>query len=208
MQNRLTACGIRPISNVVDITNYVLLELGQPMHAFDLDKLAGPAIVVRRARAGESLKTLDGKTRALTTDMLVIADAERAQAIGGVMGGADSEVSTGTTRIVFEAAWFQPASVRATSKKLGLKTEASTRFERGDGSRPRRPRDRARACELLEQINAGSCRPHRFVDVYPKTHVKQVKLERRRIAGLLGMEVPDADVERILTSLGFAVGTP
>jgi phenylalanyl-tRNA synthetase beta chain len=131
MQDRLTACGVRPISNIVDITNYVLLELGHPMHAFDLAKLAGPAIVVRRARKGEAIKTLDGKARTLTADMLVIADAERAQAIGGVMGGADSEVSNGTKRIVFEAAWFNPESVRATSKQLGLKTEASTRFERG-----------------------------------------------------------------------------
>ncbi|MDO8681543.1 MAG: phenylalanine--tRNA ligase subunit beta [Acidobacteriota bacterium] len=202
LQDRLTACGIRPISNIVDITNYVLLELGQPMHAFDLDKLAGPAIIVRRARAGESLKTLDGKMRALTPDMLVIADAERAQAIGGVLGGADSEVSSSTKRIVFEAAWFKPSSVRATSKKLGLKTEASTRFERGmDQTAPARAM--ARACDLLEQINAGQS-DGRTVDVYPQAHVpNQVKLERRRVPGLLGMDVPDAEVERILASLGF-----
>ena len=203
MQDRLTACGIRPISNVVDVTNYVLLELGQPMHAFDLDKLAGRTIVVRRARAGESLETLDGKMRALTTDMLVIADAERTQAIGGVMGGAESEVSSATTWIVFEAAWFQPSSVRATSKKLGLKTEASTRFERGmDVTAP--DRATARACALLEQIKAGTCAGP-LVDVYPKVLVKQVKLERRRIPGLLGMHVPAEEVERILTSLGFEV---
>jgi phenylalanyl-tRNA synthetase beta chain len=203
LQDRLTACGIRPISNVVDVTNYVLLELGQPMHAFDLDKLAGPAIVVRRARAGESLKTLDGKMRALTTDMLVIADAERPQAIGGVMGGAESEVSSATTRIVFEAAWFQPSSVRATGKKLGLKTEASTRFERGmDQTAPARAM--VRACALLEQINAGKS-SGRVVDVYPKVSVKQVKLERRQIPALLGMDVPSADVERILESLGFEI---
>ena len=201
MQDRLTACGIRPISNIVDVTNYVLLELGQPMHAFDLDKLAGRKIVVRRARAGESIKTLDGKLRTLATDMLVIADAERAQAIGGVMGGADSEVSSGTKRIVFEAAWFKPSSVRATSKKLGLKTDASTRFERGmDLTAP--DRATARACALLEQIKAGACAGP-FVDVYPKVHVKQVKLERRRIPALLGMDVLSEDAERILTSLGF-----
>lgn len=104
LQDRLTACGIRSISNVVDITNYVLLELGQPMHAFDLAKLGGGAIVVRRAKSGESITTLDGKVRSLTPEMLVIADASRAQAIGGVMGGADSEVSASTKRIVFEAA--------------------------------------------------------------------------------------------------------
>jgi len=183
------------------VTNFVLLELGQPMHAFDLDKLAGRTIVVRRARAGESITTLDGKRRALTTDMLVIADTEHAQAIGGVMGGAESEVSSGTSRIVFEAAWFQPSSVRATSKKLGLKTEASTRFERGmDLTAPGRAM--ARACALLEQINAGTC-DGGVVDVYPKKHVTQVKLERRGIRGLLGMDIPSADVERILASLGF-----
>ena len=122
--------------------------------------------------------------RALTTDMLVIADAKRAQAIGGVMGGADSEVSSGTKRIVFEAAWFQPSSVRATSKKLGLKTEASTRFERGmDQTAPARAM--ARACALLEQINAGKS-SGRSVDVYPKVSVKQVKLERLRIPRIAG----------------------
>jgi len=204
LQDRLTACGIRSISNIVDITNYVLLELGQPMHAFDLDKLAGPAIVVRRARSGESITTLDGKTRALKPEMLVIGDAARAQAIGGVMGGADSEVSAGTRRIVFEAAYFKPSSVRATSKALGLKTDASTRFERGmDVTAPARAM--ARACQLLEQIGAG-----KFVgtvhDVYPAPPpATSITLARARVPGLLGMDVPDASVERILGSLGFGV---
>ena len=152
------------------------------MHAFDLDKLAGRAIVVRRARAGESLKTLDGKTRTLTADMLVIADAERAQAIGGVMGGADSEVSAGTTRIVFEAAWFQPASVRATSKKLGLKTEASTRFERGDGS-DRAGAGRWRAPASCWSRSAPARAADRSSTSTRRRSVTQVKLERRRIAG-------------------------
>ena len=128
------------ISNVVDITNYVLLELGHPMHAFDYARLERPAIVVRRARPGETLTTLDGKGRALDDDMLVIADATARRRIGGVMGGADSEVSVATRRIVFEAAWFKPQSVRATSRALGLRTEASMRFERGadlDGARTR-----------------------------------------------------------------------
>ncbi len=202
MQSRLTACGVRPISNIVDITNYVLLELGHPMHAFDLDKLAGRAIKVRRALPGESLRTLDGTMRALTTDMLVIADAERAQAIGGVMGGADSEVSPATKQIVFEAAWFKPASVRATSKKMGLRTEASMRFERGaDLTAPARAM--ARACGLLARIEAGTP-TGRIADAYPVGHApKHVPLERRRISGLLGMDVPDAAVVRILASLGF-----
>ena len=202
LQDRLTACGIRSISNVVDITNYVLLELGQPMHAFDLDKLAGGAIVVRRARPDESLRTLDGKMRTLKPDMLVIADASRAQAIGGVMGGAVSEVSSGTKRIVFEAAYFQPSSVRGTSKALGLKTDASTRFERGmDVTAPTQAM--ARACALLDEIGAGKASGF-LHDVYPKPQPPaSLVLERVRVPGLLGMDVPDADVERILGSLGF-----
>ena len=204
MQSRLTACGIRPISNIVDITNYVLLELGQPMHAFDLHQLGGRAIVVRRAKPGESIKTLDGKLRTLTPDMLVIADASRAQAIGGVMGGFDSEVTDATTRIVFEAAYFKPSSVRATSKALGLKTDASTRFERGmDVTAPARAM--ARALALLERIGAGKAAGV-IQDVYPQPQPpRDLQLERERISGLLGMTVPDAEVERILRSLGFDV---
>ena len=204
MQERLTMCGVRPISNIVDITNYVLLELGHPMHAFDRTKLRGERIVVRRAKPGETIKTLDGKQRTLTADMLAIADAERAEAIGGVMGGADSEVTSGTTQIVFEAAWFKPASVRATSKALGLKTEASMRFERGMDITAA-DRAMARACELLEKIGAGKTFGP-VIDVYPAKHQpKTMRLDRARIAGLLGMIVPDDAVTRILTSLGFAV---
>ena len=207
MQARLTMCGVRPISNIVDITNYVLLELGQPMHAFDVAKLRGGEIRVRRARAGETIKTLDGKARILKTDMLVIADAERAEAIGGVMGGADSEVTSGTQRIVFEAAWFKPASVRATSKAFGLKTEASMRFERGmDITAP--PRGMARALALLEQIGAGKA-AGAVTDVYPApSEPKTLRLDRDSISGLLGMDVPDTEVVRILESLGFVISKP
>ena len=116
---------------MVDVTNYVLLELGQPMHAFDMTKLAGPAIRVRAAAPGERIRTLDGQDRALTPEMLVIADAGAPVAVAGVMGGADSEVSSTTRSVVLESASFNPLSVRRTSKALGLKTEASTRFERG-----------------------------------------------------------------------------
>ncbi len=200
-------CGVRPISNIVDITNYVMLELGQPMHAFDLQKMRGGVIKARRARAGETMTTLDGKKRTLTSDMLVIADAEHAEDIAGVMGGANSEVTSATTRIAFEAAYFKPASIRATSKKLGLKTEASMRFERGmDITAP--PRAMARACELLETVGAGTP-PAAITDVYPAPfQPKTIRLERDRIAGLLGMEVPDEDVERILKSLGFGISKP
>ena len=204
MAERLTACGVRPISNIVDITNYVLLELGHPMHAFDHARLAGPAIVVRRARTGERIRTLDNQTRTLADDMLVIADAERAQAIGGVMGGGDSEVSSPTTRIVFEAAWFKPQSVRATSRKLGLRTEASMRFERGaDITAP--VVAMARAAELLQQLGAGAVTAP-FIDAYPAVHQPTTLfLAQPRIAGLLGMSVPDDEVLRILTALGFRV---
>jgi phenylalanyl-tRNA synthetase beta chain len=207
MQDRLAMCGVRPISNIVDITNYVLLELGHPMHAFDAAKLRGSEIRVRRAKQGESIRTLDGKARALSGDMLVIADAERAEAIGGVMGGADSEVTSATRQIVFEAAWFNPSSVRATSKKLSLKTEASMRFERGmDVTAP--PRATARALQLLEQIGAGKA-SGAITDAYPTPFSpKTMRLDRARIGGLLGMDVPDASVERILTSLGFKISKP
>src|SRR5688500_6612959 len=203
MQDRLLACGVRPISNLVDITNYVMLELGQPMHAFDLDKMIDGKVIVRRAKPGETMTTLDGKKRTLTPDMLVIADGKNAEDIGGVMGGANSEIATATKRVVFEAAYFAPAQIRQTSKALGLKTEASTRFERGmDRTAP--PRAMLRALELLEQIGAGKRTGH-ITDVYPRPYQpKTVTLERARIAGLLGMEVPDQEIDRVLTSLGFA----
>jgi phenylalanyl-tRNA synthetase beta chain len=204
MQSRLKACGQRPINNVVDITNYVLLELGYPMHAFDYERLAGPAIVVRRARPGERITTLDGKDRTLDPDMLVIADAERPQAIGGVMGGADSEVSDTTRRIVFEAAWFNAKSVRATSKRLGLRTEASYRFERG-ADLSATAQAMTRALQLLEQTAAGtSAGP--VVDCYPVRYVpREVTLDPALIRRVLGMSVPEEETTRILTSLGFSV---
>ena len=202
MQDRLLACGVRPISNIVDITNYVMLELGQPMHAFDLDKMIDGKVIVRRATRGETMTTLDGKKRTLTPDMLVIADAKNAEDIGGVMGGANSEIGPATTRVVFEAAYFAPGHIRQTSKALGLKTEASTRFERGmDRTAP--PRAMMRALELLEQIGAGTRTGH-ITDVYPRPdRPRSLKLERARISGLLGMEVPDQETDRILASLGF-----
>jgi phenylalanyl-tRNA synthetase beta chain len=204
MQARLQAAGVRPISNIVDVTNYVLLEMGQPMHAFDFTKLAGAQIVVRTARAGESIRTLDGQMRELAGDMLVIADAERPVAIAGVMGGAESEVADGTTVIVLESAYFNPLSVRRTSRKLTLKTEASMRFERGLD--PRLPvTAMERACALLETTGAGRARGT-IVDRYPaRVEPRSVRLRRAKIAGLLGAEVPDADVKRILESLGFTL---
>jgi phenylalanyl-tRNA synthetase beta chain len=204
MQARLTACGVRPISNVVDITNYVLLERGQPMHAYDHARVAGSRLVARRATAGERTRTLDGKTRTLEAGMLVISDAEQSQGVAGVMGGADSEVSAATTRIVFEAASFDARSVRATSKRLGLRTEASMRFERGVDPTGQLAATR-RALALLEHIGAGRA-VGAPVDVQATPwRATPIALARRRIAALLGMTVPDDEVVRILTALGFAV---
>ena len=204
MQARLQATGVRPLSNIVDVTNYVLLELGQPMHAFDLTTLAGGQISVRSARQGETLRTLDGQTRALTTDMLVIADAERATAVAGVMGGADSEVTPDTTAIVLESACFDALSVRRTSKALGLKTEASMRFERGaDPNLPLMAMTRAVA--LLTSIGAGRLRGV-VADRYPaRVEPRSLRLRRARLAAVLGTAIPEAEVRRILESLGSAL---
>jgi phenylalanyl-tRNA synthetase beta chain len=204
MQARLLAAGVRPISNIVDITNYVLLEVGQPMHAFDFARLSGAQIRVRTAAAGESIKTLDFQTRVLTPDMLMIADADRPVAVAGVMGGADSEVTSNTPVIVLESAYFNPLSVRRTSKKLGLKTEASMRFERGADPRLQ-VTAMERACALLEMTGAGRARGT-VVDRYPaRIEPITLRLRRTKISGLLGTVIPDADVRRILESLGFAL---
>ena len=204
LQRRLTALGVRPISNVVDVTNYVLLELGQPMHAFDHARLDGHAIVVRQAHANEALTTLDGKARTLAADMLVIADATRAAAIGGVMGGADSEVRADSTRIVFESAWFKPQAVRATSKRLGLRSEASMRFERG-ADPTAQAAAMARACALLEIIGAGRA-DGTMVDAQARPYVARViPVAHAHIEALLGMPVPPAEVTRLLGALGFTL---
>ena len=160
LQRRLERCGIRAISNVVDVTNLVLLELGHPLHAFDLDKVAGAEIVVRTARPGERMTTLDGKERALDPDDLVIADRDRSSALAGVMGGGDSEISPGTRRVLVESAWFQPATVRRTARRHGLHTEASHRFERGaDPGMVATALDRCAA--LIAELAGGTVRPGR-----------------------------------------------
>ena len=202
MTSRLQAAGVRPISPLVDITNYVLMELGQPLHAFDLDTLAGAALRIRRATAGERLTTLDGVARTLEPDMLVIADRDRAQAVAGVMGGQASEISATTRTVVIESAYFKPSSVRRTSKRLGLKTEASSRFERGgDIGAPVVALGRALA--LMEQIGAGRLAGP-IIDVYPSPRASaDIRLRRSRLAAVLGLAVPDAEVVRILTALGL-----
>ena len=204
MSARLLAAGVRPISPLVDVTNYVLMELGHPMHAFDLATLAGNQLRIRRAHPDERLTTLDGVERRLDADMLVIADASRAQAIAGVMGGASSEVSGRTRLVAFESACFEPTTIRRTSKRLGLKTEASARFERGaDVNAPAAALERA--LELMESIGAGG-RIGAVIDRYPAPRTsKALLLRRERISRVLGLTVPDAEVVRILTSLGLGV---
>jgi phenylalanyl-tRNA synthetase beta chain len=204
LKDRLEAAGVRAISNIVDVTNYVMLELGQPMHAFDLERIGGRRLVIRRAAAGETLRTLDGVDRALDADMVVIADSQLALAIGGVMGGHDSEIGDATVRIALESAYFQPSSVRRTSKRLGLKTEASSRFERGgDVNAP--PAGIARAAALFEKIGAGR-QLGGLIDRYPSPKPPlELQLRASRIARLLGQPVPADDVPRLLEPLGFTV---
>jgi phenylalanyl-tRNA synthetase beta chain len=202
LTGRLEAAGVRSINAIVDITNYVMLEMGQPTHAFDVDRLRGERLVIRRAYPGETNRTLDGIDRSLEEHMLVIADGERAAAVAGVMGGQESEIGAGTTRMVLESAYFNPASVRRTSKRLGLKTEAAIRFERG-GDIEAPPAAIARVAALLEQTRTG--RPiGPLVDRYPSPRTPaEIPLRRDRITRLLGTAVPDDDVVRILRRLDF-----
>jgi len=201
---RLGAIGERSINNVADITNYVMHELGQPMHAFDLDKLAGNRIVVRRARPGESIKTLDEVERKLDDTMLVIADADKPAAIGGIMGGHDSSITESTTNVLLEVAYFKRENIRQTSRKLGLATEASYRFERGvDIDNLSRASDRA--AQLICELAGGELGA--FIDVYP-TIAEPRSVTSRNISyaveRLTGLKVSEGDCVRILNSLGIA----
>lgn len=202
LARRLEACGVRSISNVVDATNFVLLELGHPLHAFDLDKVAGAEIVVRTARPGERLTTLDGKERALEESDLLIADRDRGSALAGVMGGGDSEISAGTTRVLLESAWFAPGSIRRTSRRQGLKSEASYRFERGaDPGMVIPALDRCAA--LIAELAGGTVRPGVVDCVARPAAAARVRLRWHRPAELLGMEVPREEARRVLGGLGF-----
>ncbi|HEX9051506.1 MAG TPA: phenylalanine--tRNA ligase subunit beta [Anaeromyxobacter sp.] len=202
LARRLESCGVRSISNVVDATNFVLLELGHPLHAFDLDKVAGHEIVVRTARPGEKMTTLDGKERDLSTEDLLIADRDRGSALAGVMGGGDSEISAGTTRVLLESAWFQPGGIRRTSRRHGLKTEASYRFERG--ADPGMVIPAADRCAALIAELAGGTVLRGVVDAHPrKVRAPKVKLRWHRPAEILGMDVAKADARKILSRLGF-----
>jgi len=199
---RLEVLGQRPINNVADITNYVLHEFGQPLHAFDLAKLGQHQIVVRRAAKGEVIKTLDGVERKLQTDMLVIADATRPMAVAGVMGGEESEISSATEDVLIESAWFNAASVRRTAKLLGLHTEASHRFERGvdpEGVIRAQERCVSLICEI-----AGGVASAAALDVYPaQFEQRTVELRPERVAVITGLQVSRAEMLRLLTALGF-----
>lgn len=210
MQRRLTYAGMRPISNVVDITNYVMLEWGQPLHAFDYDVLrrrAGgkaPTITVRPARAGESLKTLDGVDRKLTPEMLVIADDAGPVALAGVMGGAETEVSAATTNVLLESANFDFLNIRRTIKALNLPSEASMRFSRGIHPELVKPAAE-RAAELMRQ-HAGATVCRGIVDVYPAPPVPQVvELRMAEVRRILGMDFPADEAARLLRALEFRV---
>ncbi len=209
MQQRLQRAGMRPINNVVDITNYVMLELGQPLHAFDYDLLrqrAGgrPSIIMRRAQPGERMKTLDGADRGLDPEMLMITDTAGSIAVAGVMGGAETEVGDGTTRILLESANFNFLSIRRTSQMLGLRSEAASRF--GKRVDPELTvKALARACQLLEQLAGGKTVPV-YGDNYPgKPEPKQIELDPAYANRLLGVDLPAAEMVRILEALEFSV---
>jgi phenylalanyl-tRNA synthetase beta chain len=203
LRQRLEALGQTSINNVVDATNYVMMELGHPLHAFDLDLLIDRRIVVRRARPGEKIRTLDGVERTLTPEMCVIADTSRPAAIAGVMGGADSEIRATSRNILLESACFDPISIRRTSKTLGLRSEASMRFERGADLEMAEVASR-RCAELIQKLGGGDVLAG-VVDVYPgRIRPPAIELRRKEFLRVMGADVLDAYIEAILSALGFA----
>lgn len=204
MARRLEACGVRSINNIVDVTNYVMLEIGQPMHAFDYDRIRGGRLVVRLAHRGETLATLDGVARTLDPQTLVVADSEHAAGIAGIIGGAPSEIGHSTRRVLLEAAVWHPPMIRRTSKRLGVRTESSARFERGIDYAAV-PAASARAMTLMQQIAGGRVLPG-LVDVHTGQVVpKQLTLRWSTVPRLLGIDVPMKEGVAILRSLGFQV---
>ncbi len=203
MQARLRAVKVKPISNVVDVTNYVMFETGQPMHAFDYDRLAGGRLIARRARDGETLACLDGRTRSLSRQDLVVADVERPQALAGIIGGIESAVGPDTTSILLEAATWEPRSVRASARTAGLRTEASQRFEKGLSPALGLPAV-DRATGLVAEIAQGTTRE--TTDVYPgRLHEPLIEVRTEQIDRLLGVEIETAEVVGILERLRFDV---
>ncbi len=202
LKKRLEAIGQGSINNVVDVTNYVMYELGQPLHTFDYDRLGEHRIVVRRARPGETMRTLDGVERKLTREMCVIADASRPVALGGLMGGEESEITSASRNILLESAWFEPASIRRTSKALGLRTEASVRFGRGADPEMAEPASQ-RAAQLIVELAGGEILAG-AVDAYPRPlEPLSIELSSTEIVRIMGAEVPGREAEAILAALGF-----
>ena len=204
MRDRLRASGVRPINNIVDITNYVMLEYGQPMHAFDYRYVNGGKIVVRRAEDGETLTTLDGNVRQLNSSMLVIADKHRAVGLAGIMGGENSEIVEDTVDVVFESANFNGTSIRRTALALGMRTEASAKFEKGLDILNTLPAVN-RACELVEMLGAGEVLDGTIDILNFVPQPKQLKLRADKINALLGTDIDAAEMCRILQELGFGV---
>lgn len=204
LTRRLEAVGQRPINNVADVTNYVLMELGHPLHAFDFAHLRDKRIIVRRARAGEHLKTLDGVDRKLTPENLVIADGKLPVALAGVMGGAESEISSTTRSVLLESAWFEPISIRRTAKSLGMHTEASHRFERGSDI-GMAPLALDRASALIAELTGGQV-TQGAIDVYPRPYLqRELTLRPGEIRRILGADISKENVEYILRALGCKV---
>lgn len=203
MTQRLTAAGVRPVNNLVDITNFVMLELGQPMHAFDLANIAGERIIVRRATPGETIETLDHRVRELTTEDLLITDAEKPVAVAGVMGGVNSEVTDDTTSILLESATFDMVAVRHTARRLKLRTDASARFERGIDPELAWQAN-LRAVELVRELCPGAT-VRTWEDEYPRPpKPRTVSLPFGQIERLLGMAIPAETASDVLSRLGFA----
>ncbi len=204
MRERLRAMGVRPINNIVDITNYVMLEYGQPMHAFDYRYVKGGKIIVRRAQEGEELTTLDGKVHTLTANHLVIADEHRAVGLAGIMGGENSEIVADTADVVFESACFDGTCIRKGALALGMRTEASAKFEKGLDPMNTLPAV-DRACELVELLGAGEVLPGTIDILNYVPHPRVLKLEPDRINGLLGTDIAADEMVRILKKLDFGV---
>ena len=205
MQRRLGACGIRPINNVVDVTNYVLLEYGQPLHAFDADRLAQGTVIVRRAGSGEPITTLDGEKRVLSADVLVIADAKQPVAVAGIMGGMGSEVTPQTTRVLLESALFDPITVRRTARKLGLASESSYRFERGVDPGGVESAS-ARAAALITELAGGQVTVVREVGAKPAPR-RAITLDQQRLNAWLGTTVSPVDMRTMLARLSCRVAS-
>jgi phenylalanyl-tRNA synthetase beta chain len=202
MQDRLTACGLRPISNIVDVSNYVMLEYGQPLHTFDFDLVKGNKIIVRRARSGESMTTLDGEERKLTTDMVVVADAERAVALAGIMGGANTQVTGGTVNILLEAANWHAPTIRRTARELKIASDAAYRFERNLSPDLVLPAIK-RATQLIAELGGGQV-ANGVIDVYPgKKEPRTISITSADTKRMLGVEFDMSRIQYVLTSLGF-----